>query len=95
MSDYDKAATLLAQLYGMEFGGKAAGRYRVPEKVLREILGRRRLYEDDIRALTRALLELGYVLIDMETFYVVMSANSFVNYRRVAKDTLDRVRTQT
>ncbi|NDR59736.1 hypothetical protein [Aliiruegeria sabulilitoris] len=80
---YLRAAEILAELYGKEFGGKKNGRYRVSEKLMRMLLRRRRLYDSDIGALTRALIERGFVLIDMDSFYVVMSANSFVNYRRV------------
>lgn len=76
----------LAQLYDRKFGGKDSGRYRIPTKLVREIGGRRRLHEDEIRALWRELFELGYVLIDMDTFFVVMSANAFVNYRRANED---------
>ncbi|MFD0910446.1 hypothetical protein [Ruegeria arenilitoris] len=88
MSDITNAAETLAGLYTREFGGKASGRYRIPQKLLRELCGRRRLYQEDITALTRELLEMGYVMIDMDSFFVVMSANSFVNYRRVGKEML-------
>ncbi|MBV2358643.1 hypothetical protein KUH32_02570 [Thalassococcus sp. CAU 1522] len=88
MTTIETAADKLATLYGAEFGGKVSGRYRIPQKLLRELTGRRRLYEADIEALRRALLERGYVLIDMDSFCVVMSANAFVNYRRVGKDAL-------
>ncbi|WP_246044029.1 hypothetical protein [Ruegeria sediminis] len=88
MSSYEAAADVLARLYGEEFGGKPSGRYRIPQKLLRELLGRRRLYEEDVTALGRALLERGFVLIDMDSFFVVMSANAFVNYRRVSKEAL-------
>ncbi|MEM5583226.1 hypothetical protein WNZ15_12245 [Roseibium sp. AS2] len=88
MTDFDRTANALVELYGMEFGGKPSGRYRIPVKVLRDMLKRRRLYADDIAGLTRALFEQGYVLIDMEGFFVVMSANAFVNYRRVGKEAL-------
>ena len=81
---YLRAADILADLYGKEFGGKGKGRFRVSEKLLRALLQRRRIYEADIQPLTRALFERGFVLIDMDSFYVVMSANAFVNYRRVA-----------
>ncbi|SDL58949.1 hypothetical protein [Aliiruegeria lutimaris] len=80
---YLRAADILSKLYGEEFGGKKNGRYRVSEKLMRLLLQRRRLYDSDISAVTRALIERGFVLIDMDSFYVVMSANSFVNYRRV------------
>jgi hypothetical protein len=76
----------LAELYDKSFGGKQSGRYRIPAKLVRRLAGRRRLYEDDIRELTRLMLERGYVLVDMESFFVVMSANTFVNYRRANED---------
>lgn len=78
----DAMADKLAHLYSEKFGGKDSGRYRVAAKTVRDATGRRRLYEDDVRNLTRAMVERGYVLIDMDSFFVVMSANSFVNYRR-------------
>jgi len=78
----------LAALYDRSFGGKTGGRFRIPIKLVREIAGRKRLYEADVRDLTRALLERGYVLIDMDSFLVVMSANAFVNYRRANEDCL-------
>ena len=79
-------ADQLAALYEQTFGGKPRGRYRVPLKLVRQLMGRRRLYEDDIRDLARALVERGFVLIDLDSFFVVMSVNSFVNYRRVNED---------
>lgn len=78
----DPTADRLSALYDESFGGKGQGRYRISAKLVRDAAGRRRLYEDDIRALARALFERGFVLIDMDSFYVVMSANAFVNYRR-------------
>jgi len=80
------AADRLAALYGAPFGGKTSGRYRIAVKLVCELAGRRRLYEDDVRELTRAMLEKGHVLIDMDTFFVVMSVNTFVNYRRANED---------
>lgn len=80
------AADRLAALYEQPFGGKPKGRYRVAVKLVREMTGRRRLYEDDVRELARAMIERGYVLIDMDSFFVVMSANAFVNYRRVNEE---------
>jgi hypothetical protein len=78
----DSIADRLASLYAEKFGGKDNGRYRVAAKAVRQAAGRRRLYEEDVRNLTRAMFERGYVLIDMDSFFVVMSANSFVNFRR-------------
>ena len=89
MDKYTNTARRLAALYAMSFGGKSAGRYRVASKQLRELLGTRRLYPEDITALTRALLEEGFVLIDMDSFFVVLSANAFVNYRRLNADALN------
>ena len=75
-------AEWLAELYEKKFGGKDKGRYRISAGLVRKAAGRNRLYEDDVRMLSRVLLEKGFVLIDMDSFFVVMSVNSFVNYRR-------------
>jgi hypothetical protein len=88
MSNFETAARQLASLYGKSFGGKSNGRFRLSSKQLREMLGRKRLYEDDIEQLTRAALEAGLVLINMDSFFVVLSANTFVNYRRVSGEAL-------
>jgi len=85
MMGIEKAAGRLAEMYTEGFGGKPSGRYRLPYKFLCELLDRRRLYPEDIQALSRAVVEKGYILIDMQSFFVVMSANSFTNYRRVGK----------
>jgi len=81
-------ADQLAALYERPFGSKPKGRYRVARKLVGKIAGRRRLYEDDVRSLARELLERGYVLIDMDSFFVIMSANTFVNYRRANEDSI-------
>jgi len=82
----ETAAEQMAALYDENFSGKDGGRYRISVKLVREIGGRKRLYEGDVRDLSRGLFELGYVLIDMDTFFVVMSSNAFVNYRRANED---------
>lgn len=82
------AAQRLAELHDQGFGGKPGGRYRIPEKLVRKLARRRRLYESDVIALSRELFERGFVLIDMDTFFVVMSANAFVNYRRANEECL-------
>ena len=45
----------LAELYDRSFGGKERGRFRISDKLVRKLAGRRRLYEEDITALSRAL----------------------------------------
>ena len=82
------ATRRLAALYDQPFGGKAGGRFRISAKLMRRLCGRRRLYESDLVALTRALHEAGFVLIDMDTFYVVTSTRTFTNYRRVSEGAL-------
>ncbi len=85
----NQVAERLCELYGRPFGGKDRGRFRIAAKLVRSLAGRQRLYENDIRELTRAMLERGYVLIDMDGFFVVLSANTFTNYRRANDDCLE------
>lgn len=87
--DTDHCAERLAELYVQEFGGKQSGRYRISTKHVRALLGRRRVYEDDVESLRRALFERGFVLLDLDTFFVVLSAKTFVNYRRVNDEILE------
>jgi hypothetical protein len=84
----ESVADRLAALYGAEFGGKPKGRYRVSTKLVRSLWGRKRLYEDDIDALTRAMFERGFILVSLEGFLVVLGANAFVNYRRVNEEAI-------
>ncbi|XWN32905.1 MAG: hypothetical protein ROR55_07420 [Devosia sp.] len=85
----ERAADRLAALHASPFGGKPSGRYRISAKLVRRLAGRRRLYENDLRDLSRALYEREFVLIDMDSFFVVMSAHAFTNYRRASEDCLD------
>lgn len=82
----DATTDILASLYARNFGGKVSGRYRISRKIVGGLLGRRRIYADDIQNLTRAMLEKGFVLIDMDSFFVVLGAGSFANYRRANQD---------
>lgn len=79
-------ATRLCALYNESFGGKQKGRYRIASKLVAQLAGRRRLYEDDIRDLSRHMFENGYVFVDMGAFFVILSVNTFVNYRRANAD---------
>ncbi|MDA0703090.1 MAG: hypothetical protein O3A96_07620 [Proteobacteria bacterium] len=81
--DANAIAVALARLYEESFGGKERGRYRISSKFLRQIAGRKRLYAEEIEAIGRALFEQGFVLIDLESFVVVLSQKTFDSYRRV------------
>ena len=89
MVDVDASADRLAELYGNSFGGKPSGRYRIPAKLVRQLMGRRRIYTEDIENLRRALYERGYVLIDLDTYFAVVSISTFTNYRRANADCVE------
>lgn len=78
-----EVATNLADLYGISFGGKPKGRYRISPKLMRKLSGRRRLSESYIRELSGELFEIGYVLVDLELYYAVVSIQTFSSYRRL------------
>lgn len=88
MIEAERVAVRLATLYEQGFGGKPRGRYRISSKFLRQLADRRRLFEQDIEHIGRALYELGYTMIDLETYYVVLSHKTFASYRRVNEDAL-------
>lgn len=80
----DEVAEILIGFYGAGFGGKRGGRYRISRKYLRRISGRRRLAEDYLAALADELFQRGYVLIDLETYFAVLSQDLFDSYRSVS-----------
>lgn len=83
----EKVALQLVNFYHKSFGGKALGRYRITMKYLCKIAERKRLFPNEIKKISQELYQHGYVLIDMETYFVVISQKTFTNYRRV-NDTL-------
>ena len=77
-------AELLAALYEQKFGSKERGRYRISMKQMRALANRRRVPGTLIRKVGEELFELGYVLIDLETFFAVLAQGTFGSYRRVS-----------
>jgi len=86
--DYPQVAGEIARLYEKPFGGKTRGRFRISMKNMRQLTGAKRLYETDILLLTRALYDVGFTIIDMETFFVILSHRTFVSYRRLNDDSI-------
>lgn len=86
--DYKHVAVEIGQLYEKPFGGKTRGRFRISMRNMRQLTGVKRLYEADVTALTRALYENGFSLIDMETFFVVLSHRTFTSYRRLNEEAI-------
>jgi len=79
----------LADLYDKPFGGKASGRYRISPKMLRKVAGRARLSDSFIKELADEMFEIGFVLLDMESYYAVASARTFASYRRLGETSLE------
>jgi len=81
-------AERLASLYEERFGGKVRGRYRISMKQMRALTGRKRVPGEVIRSIGEELFELGYVLIDLETFFAVLAQSTFRSYRRLGDSCL-------
>jgi hypothetical protein len=81
-------AECLAALYETRFGGKERGRYRISMKQMRALTNRKRVPGDIIGRIGEEVFELGYVLVDLETFFVVLAQATFRNYRRVSDSCL-------
>ena len=73
----------LVALYDEPFGGKPRGRYRISMKLMCRLMGQRRLWPEEREAVRREMYERGYMLVDMETYFVVISQQTFGGYRRV------------
>ncbi len=82
-------AEKLSTLYERPFGGKPSGRYRISPKMMRKIAGRKKLPDSFIHELTTEMFELGFVFLDMESYYAVASARTFASYRRLGEASLE------
>lgn len=80
---YSGVVERLVALYDEPFGGKPRGRYRISMKLMCRLMSRRRLWPEEREAVRRAMYERGYLLVDMETYFVVISQQTFGGYRRV------------
>ncbi len=78
----------LAELYEQSFAGKDRGRYRVSMKHMRALTGRRRVTREVVQKISEELFELGFVLVDLETYFVVLAQRTFSSYRRVSDTTI-------
>ncbi len=86
--DVTKIVRQLAELYRTPLGGKARGRFRISMKLLRKCAGRKRLFSDEIEEIRREFYQQGYILIDMETSFALLSQSIFRNYCRVTEPML-------
>ncbi len=77
-------AERLAGFYERKFGGKDRGRFRISMKHMKLLTQRRRIPGETIRRIGEELFELGFVLIDLETFFVILPQRSFRSYRRLS-----------
>lgn len=82
-------AARLAALYERGFGGKERGRYRISMKHMRALTGRRRVTSEVLQGIGEELFELGFVLIDLETHFVILAQRTFNSYRRVSDACLE------
>ena len=80
---YSEVVERLVALYERPFGGKGRGRYRISMKLMRSLLGQRRVWPEQMEAIRRGLYDRGYLLVDMETYCIVVSQQTFASYRRV------------
>lgn len=88
---YSAVAANLVTLYEEPFGGKRRGRYRIPIKLAQRLLRQKRIWPDQIEAIRRALYERGYVLHDMDSYWVIVSQKTFSSYRRVNEASLVKI----
>jgi hypothetical protein len=79
----------LVALYERPFGGKPRGRYRISMKLMCRIVGQRRVWPEQVEAIRRGLYERGYQLVDQETYFAIVSQQTFVSYRRVNEASID------
>ena len=87
----DALAHVLVRLFAERFGGASTGKFRISRKFLRQLAGRRKLPDDYLAVLAEHMFEAGFVLVDCESYFVVLSQKQFASYRRVTAAAVNRV----
>jgi hypothetical protein len=82
----DRIVDRLVDLYDRPFGGKPRGRFRISMKLMGRLFRQRRVWPDQVEALRRALYDRGFLLVDLGTYFVVVSEQTFASYRRVNEE---------
>ncbi len=83
-SNADIADDLVA-LYHTQFANKKSGKYRISRKYFRDICGRRKLPDSFLNGISEEVFERGFVLVDVESFYVIFNQQLFRSYRRATE----------
>lgn len=84
-------ARVLVRLFAERFGGATAGKFRISRKFMRQLAGRRKLPDDYLATLAEDMFEAGFVVIDCESYFVVLSQKQFASYRRATAAAVNRV----
>jgi len=87
----DALAQILVRLFGERFGGASAGKFRISRKFLRQLAGRRKLSDGYFAQLAEEMFEAGFVFVDCESYFIVLSQRQFASYRRVTAAAVNNV----
>jgi hypothetical protein len=87
----DALALILVRLFGERFGGATAGKFRISRKFLRQLAGRRKLSDGYFVQLAEEMFEAGFVFVDCESYFIVLSQKQFASYRRVTAAAVNKV----
>ena len=82
---------ILVRLFAERFGGASVGKFRISRKFLRQLAGRRKLSDAYLDALAEEMFESGFVFVDCESYFIVLSQKQFASYRRVTAAAVSRV----
>lgn len=83
------AEVLYVNLYEASFGGKTRGRFLVSREDLKKLLGVKRLHPSTLEKLIDACLELGLVVIDMESSFGFAESNFVEKWRKAPTRLVD------
>ncbi len=81
----DVAQCLWAEIYEDEFGGKPRGKFHLSRDDLKKLLGVQRLHSSTLRQLTDACLDLGLVVIDLDSYFAMVELRFIEKWRQVPK----------
>lgn len=89
----DKLAEVLKVAMELPFGGKPSGRFVVTRERLAELAGRKTLREPFLQDLYDAALDLGVVIVNLDTLFSVQDLAVIERHRSIPPSVIMRLKT--
>lgn len=86
-----QVAEILKSILTIPFGGKPSGRYIIARDRLAELAGRKTLRESYLQELQEEAVEIGIIVVNLDTYFEVQELAVIKNHRSVPPSVVQKL----